>query len=258
MRVIYEPRGRAKEYSDLACNLFTGCSHACKYCYAPAIRRQTLDTWSSTPAPRKHIIEALAKDCEDMRRNPELSGREILFCFMSDPYQSEEAAAITRKALEIVTSHGQRCQVLTKGGMRASDDFRFMAQHGIKFGSTIIFADDRLRRSWEPGATPIEERLYAVKQAHELGVYTWVSIEPVINPDEALAVINALSGYVNLWKIGKINHNKAVEDSVDWAEFLTRVTALLEKEKADLPVGLGDYYIKKDLRRYGAAGENAA
>jgi DNA repair photolyase len=28
--IIYEPRGKAKEYADLAANLYLGCDHGCK------------------------------------------------------------------------------------------------------------------------------------------------------------------------------------------------------------------------------------
>ena len=30
---IYEPAGRAREYSPLALNYFKGCTHNCAYCY---------------------------------------------------------------------------------------------------------------------------------------------------------------------------------------------------------------------------------
>jgi len=35
MAVIYEPKGMALEYAPLACNLYRGCQHGCRYCYAP-------------------------------------------------------------------------------------------------------------------------------------------------------------------------------------------------------------------------------
>ena len=31
---IYEPSGRAREYGELAVNIYTGCNHGCSYCYA--------------------------------------------------------------------------------------------------------------------------------------------------------------------------------------------------------------------------------
>lgn len=36
MHIIYKTTGRAREYSELAVNLYQGCAHACAYCYAPA------------------------------------------------------------------------------------------------------------------------------------------------------------------------------------------------------------------------------
>ena len=40
MGYIYEPKGRAREYGELALNLYSGCRHGCKYCYVPAVLRR--------------------------------------------------------------------------------------------------------------------------------------------------------------------------------------------------------------------------
>ena len=48
--------------------------------------------------------------------------------------------------------------------------------------------------------------------------------------------------YVDFWKVGKLNHNKAVEQSVDWPKFRDDATALLEHYGCK-------YYIKEDLRK---------
>ena len=45
---------------------------------------------------------------------------------------------------------------------------------------------------------------------------------------------------VNHWKIGKINYNKEIEESVDWIKFREEVKDLLESIGAD-------YYLKKSL-----------
>ena len=49
-------------------------------------------------------------------------------------------------------------------------------------------------------------------------------------------------GRVDFWKVGKLNHNKAVEQSVDWPKFRKGATALLEHDGCK-------YYIKEDLRK---------
>ena len=42
MNAIYEPKGRAGEYAQLAVNLWRGCPHGCTYpCYAPLDRKST-------------------------------------------------------------------------------------------------------------------------------------------------------------------------------------------------------------------------
>ena len=50
------------------------------------------------------------------------------------------------------------------------------------------------------------------------------------------------SGCVDFWKVGKLNHNKAVEQSVDWPKFRDDAIAFLEHYGCK-------YYIKEDLRK---------
>ena len=42
MKPIYEPKGKAKEYGDLAINIYTGCPHYCFYCFAPNVLHKDL------------------------------------------------------------------------------------------------------------------------------------------------------------------------------------------------------------------------
>ena len=235
--IIYGPKGKAREYSELACNLFTGCLHKCRYCYCPAIMHKTLEQWSSDPQPKKDIIKKLEKEAA------KIAGceKEILFCFMSDPYQSAEAAEITRQALLICEKYRLRVQVLTKAGLNATRDFDILKRNNWKFGSTIIFQSEKYRLIYEPGAPSIESRYEAVKKAHEMGIYTWVSVEPVIYPEQAIGVMSDLKPYVNFWKVGKLNHFEEIEAGIDWADFLQKTKQTLS--------GV-DYYIKKDLAKY--------
>lgn len=238
MDVIYEPRGKAREYSELALNLMNGCLHGCKYCYCPNIRRMSLNEWSANPTPRKDVLKHLERQAKKMQN----CDKEVLFSFMHDPYQNEEAAELTRSALLILEKAGfKKVQVLTKAGVNAVVDFPILERNGWKFGSTICFMSESMREEWEPGAPSIQSRIDAIKKAHDLGVYTWVSIEPVFDPEEALSVIRELKPIVSFFKIGKLNHFKEIESKIDWKQFLFDV----EAELGDHP-----HYIKVDLEKY--------
>ncbi|MDR0328523.1 MAG: radical SAM protein [Planctomycetaceae bacterium] len=237
MPIIYTPRGKALEYSDLAVNLYTGCSHGCRYCYCPAILRKTIDDWANDPKPRRDILNQLDSDAAKVLDDQ----REILLSFMSDPYHSDGAAIVTRQALLILERHGLRVQVLTKGGKRSIGDFDILARNGWKFGSTILFLSERLREEWEPGAASIAERIEAVQEAHRRGIFTWVSVEPVIDTAEALSVMRELRDIVDLWKIGKLNHDKEREAAIDWKQFLYDTEEMLADK---------NFIIKKDLEKF--------
>lgn len=241
MPIIYEPSGKAREYSELAANFYTGCSHACKYCYCPSIMRKTLSEWSASPHARTNIVRQFENDCK--KADPETKQKELLFSFMSDCYQSEESAFLTRHMLLLAEKYGfKNVNVLTKAGFRAVADFDiFKRNTGWKFGSTIIFRNEELREEWEPGAPSIQSRYEAVKLAHNAGIYTWISIEPVVNVEEALKVITDMYNFTDFYKVGKLNHMKEIEETIDWKSFYLRVEELLKNKP---------HLIKKDLLKY--------
>jgi len=231
MQVIYEPRGRAREYAALACNLYRGCVNGCTYCYAPACLRMQRDAFHAASVPRANIIANMRKDLRAPTPDP------VLFCFTSDPYPPD--SLITREALSVMREHGRAFHVLTKGGTRAARDFDLYGPHD-EFGQTIVFIDDRLRCEWEPGAAPIADRIKTLRIASAYGIRTWVSLEPVIDAEQAVAVVEQLSPWVDHWKIGKANYTDV---SVDWTAFSERIGSVLRDLGAS-------YYVKESLRPY--------
>lgn len=246
MNVVYKPKGRALEYAPFACNLYMGCTHGCTYCYAPGCVRRTSEEWHVGATARKDVIELFRKDAEWLSRNlPDDDKRRVLFCFLSDPYQPLESRLhITRSCLGIAKEYGIKVDILTKGTYaRVSKDFSLMHDAGVHLGVTLSFATDKKRKEWEPNASSVSDRLKILKAAHDLGIYTWISMEPVIDPKEALTVIDKAHDFVDFWKVGKLNHNKEVEYTVDWHQFYIDVRAKLKQYNAN-------FYIKKDLRAF--------
>lgn len=242
MHVIYEPRGRAREYSPLACNLYMGCTHGCKYCFAPACMKKSPEEWhDSARARSENVLELFEKDCAKLAKDGRTDER-VLFSFLSDPYQPLEGELhLTRRALEIAERYGIKCDVLTKGryGL-VCDDLPLMARTGTRLGVSLSFCNDSLREKWEPFASSVASRQMLLRKAHDLGIFTWVSVEPVIDPNEALGAIRSVFADVDLFKVGKLNHNKEIEETVDWPRFRADVIELLESHGCK-------YFIKDDL-----------
>jgi len=83
-----------------------------------------------------------------------------------------------------------------------------------------------------------------LRKTHELGITTWVSLEPVIDPAESIEIIRQTHTFVDLFKVGKLNYHPRGKE-IDWRKFLQECIATLKQYGCQ-------YYIKKDLRRYSA------
>jgi DNA repair photolyase len=235
MSVIYEPAGKAREYSPLACNLYEGCNHGCLYCYAPGIRRMLRSQYLE-PKPRKGIVENFRKECHGIEK-------PILFCFMTDPYNKvEEREQLTRQCLEIAEKQGAKIKILTKSDLVLRDLDLFEKMKGrIRVGMTLTFFDEAKSKTWEPGAISPEARIKTLKTLHDKGVRTWASFEPVIEPEESLMMMEAVKNCVDEWKIGKLNNFQGLDKKIDWNDFLKRALDIVR------PTG-SQIYIKVDLR----------
>jgi len=235
MSVIYEPRGKAKEYCELAVNLYHGCDHGCLYCYAPNATYKSREEFSK-PKIRKGIIEAIKKEA------PAYRGREVLLCFTCDPYSRfARETDITRRAIMALHDGGVNINILSKGGLRCVRDFDIL-KSGDKFGQTLTFMDEADSSEWEPGAATPAARILCLEEAHERGIFTWASLEPVIKPETTLHIIEQTHEFVDMFKVGKWNHDKRANE-IDWRDFGTKAVTLLKKLNKK-------YMIKKDLAAY--------
>ena len=241
MSIIYEPKGKAREYSPLAANFYEGCDHGCAYCYAPGIRRATREAYAASVKPRRDLLHELEKDMGQYA----YSQKQVLFNFMGDPYcKANDEHKLTRGALNICLNHRVPVAILTKGGRRALGDADIIKLFGshIKVGSTLTFLNPDLSAKWEPGAASPEDRLSMLGEYRAMGVKTWGSFEPVIDPAESLRLISASLSVVDEYKVGKINNFGGIDKTINWTAFLESVVSILREAKKP-------FYIKYDLRQ---------
>jgi DNA repair photolyase len=236
---IYEPRGKAREYAPLAVNLYTGCEHKCEYCYAPATIHSTKEKFH-IPLPRIDILNKIEKDAEKLQAAHQTG--PVLLCFTCDPYQPlNEKYQLTRKAIQLLHSHKLNVMILTKGGQRAENDFDLLSDQDW-FGTTLTCIDVTLSLKWEPGAALPEDRIITLEKAHEKGIKTWVSLEPVLYPDTVMEIVKKTYLYVDQFKIGTLNYHPHAQ-TINWHKFAIDVKNLLDTLRCQ-------YYLKQDLRKW--------
>ena len=235
MAYIYKPKGRALEYSPLALNIYIGCDHGCTYCYNRS--RFPIDD------PRLRNINMVAFREELDREN---YTDQVLLSFVGDPYcHAEMDLEATRKVLEVFLLRETKVAILTKGGCRTLRDMAHFKAFGdrIKVGATLTFRDDLKAREYEPNSAPPSERIAMLKALWENDIRTFVSIEPVLDPDESLTVMEKVIPWVDEFRVGKLNHDRDREARIDWPAFARRAKSLLMQVDNTKVI-----YFKRDLR----------
>lgn len=259
--MIYEPKGAAREYSELACNLYIGCDHGCRYCYVPTLPFSYFERHNEPRARPAFSIKKLEREAASRAGSGE-TGR-VLLCFTTDPYQSvlNNKYGLAREAIETLHRYGFTVQVLTKNPADALYDLSLFGE-GDALAVTLTFPRgmDEFSSIWEPEAPLPSDRIWALERFHEAGVQTWVSLEPVLNPDATLSIIDQTADFVDHYKIGRINHVEHLPkdlrqqvEGCNWRGFLERVSDLFRKydfKVIDKPAQVNSqtYYLKDSLR----------
>ena len=230
MKPIYKPKGAAAEYGDYAVNIYTGCPHRCYYCFAPGVLHRDREAFHSCVEPRKDIVTELRRQLE----REQITGKLVHLCFTCDPYPTGHDTTATREVIKVLKEYGNYVQILTKGdGSRDLD----LLDGGDWYGVTIS-CDRPMADEAEPGAMPPARRMACLESAKYHGINTWVSFEPVLDPEAVLTCIYGYADIIDKVKIGKLNYHPS---EIDWAQFGHNAETVCK--------GMGlDYYIKDSLR----------
>ena len=67
-----------------------------------------------------------------------------------------------------------------------------------------------------------------LKTFHKAGIFTWVSLEPVLDVEASLAIVKRTHEFVDLYKIGRVNYLPATK-TTDWKGYTERMVELLTR-----------------------------
>ena len=236
---IYAPIGQAGEYAPLACNPYEGCGHGCAYCYVPLVTKQDRKEFNAGAILKPDFIAELRKEAAKYKA----AGitEQALLSFITDPYHPGDTTP-TRTVLEILSENGMAFCTLTKGGTRALRDIDLFRPDRDAYAATLTSLDDCYSRKWEGNAPLPGDRIAALEMFHAKGIFTWVSLEPVLNVEASLAIVMATHSFVDLYKVGRANY-LPITTTTDWRSYTLRMLELLNRVGAK-------HYIKQDLQPF--------
>lgn len=227
-KTIYQPSGKAGEYSAWACNPYVGCPHDCDYCFNKHGRNAAVVGGTKVRLKKGIVNEEAAYSifCSDLlkwRSEIIASGSYLHFTFVSDPCLPE-TIDLTWRCITFALSQGVPVQVLTKRadwlGHPAVQEALTKYPDNLKVGLTLTGRDDL-----EPNASPNAERIELMRKLHELGVKTWASIEPIITPSLSFSMIQQSMSFCDHYKIG-IRSGQREYTPGDIRDFIRKVIGL--------------------------------
>jgi len=235
-KAIYQPSGKAAEYSKWACNLYVGCSNGCEYCYlkhgrGAAVLGGDKPTLKKCFKNEKHAMEVFDKELKE--NLSELQKHGLFLSFTTDP-MLESTIRLTYYAIGTTNANEVPIKVLTKCVGWVDEFIDFMNNSNsdnearewrklIAFGFTLTGHDEL-----EQGASTNQDRIDAMKKLRDAGFKTFASIEPIIDFESSLRMIIQTSGCCDLLKVGlqsgkKYNHDELLK-FVETVTFITRLT----------------------------------
>lgn len=237
--ILYEPKGKALETARFVadqedkifvCNPFNGCYHGCWYCYNPKIMKKSKDEFKNISIKgedEQHVINKVKYDLRNFGEDIEW----VYLSFSTDPFQNideSEYEDISLGIIEALKEEDIGVITLTKG---AIGDYVDIDNYPDWYGITLVSLSENFREKYEIDSLSFEKRIKALKKAHNMGIKTWVSIEPYPTPklfkQQFRPVLEAVD-FVDKMIFGKWNYDYRASGRFNNAFYIKKKEEFIE------------------------------
>jgi len=210
MMIISKIRAKTalgKSYiANYTINPYVGCSHACRYCYADYYTKRIYGIthpWGEYVFIKENLPQLLQNELIS-----KIPGT-IYISSLTDAYQPiESQTKLTRTILNILKEYDWPIIVQTKSASIRRDFDVLSTFFDVTIGFTIITSREDIRRLLEPRTSTIEARISALKEAHDIGIKTYVFIGPIMPGTDfrdILEIIERTQDYADKFFFDKLN-----------------------------------------------------
>jgi DNA repair photolyase len=225
---------------DYCVNPYTGCQVSCRYCYAALFMRR----YSGHKEPWGEFVDVKVNAPEVLRKQLQRAKRgKVWISSVCDPYQPLEAKyELTRRCLKELLEKQFPVNIQTKSKLVLRDLDLLKDFKEVEVGFTITTNDEKIARSFEPGAASVAERINALETLHTSGIRTFAFIGPLL-PGEPEKLVADLAGLVDKVFIDRMNYLNQIKAfyrqlNLEWAtedeffqEYKARLTSELKKRR---------------------------
>jgi DNA repair photolyase len=239
MRTVKETQAKSilnkSQIFDYCVNPYTGCQVNCRYCYA----RLFMKRYSGHKEPWGEFVDVKINAAEVLRKQLLRAKRgTVWISSVCDPYQPLEAKyELTRRCLKELLEKQFPVNIQTKSKLVLRDLDLLKNFKEIEVGFTITTNDEKIARSFEPGAASVSDRMKALEKLHSSGIRTFAFIGPLL-PGDPEKLVADLAGLVDRVFIDRMNYLSQVKAfyrqlNLEWAtedEFFQEYKGRLKSE----------------------------
>ncbi len=177
---------------DYTVNPYSSCSFNCLYCYIRGSKYGI--NMEEKLSVKSNAVELLEQQLSLRARKKQYG--IIVLSSVTDPYlQIEKKTQLTRRLLEVILRHRFPVHIITKSDLVSRDfdlleaidreailpeDLSNKLSHKALVTFSFTTLDDPVAHIFEPGATPPSMRLEALTQTIQAGLFSGVSLMPLL------------------------------------------------------------------------------
>jgi DNA repair photolyase len=209
---------------DYCLNPYTGCAHACRYCYATFMKKFTghTEAWGSFVDIKINAVDLLKKALRLKQAG------EVMLSSVTDPYQPlEKKYELTRGCLELLSRSQLKVSILTKSDLVVRDIGILRDMETAEVGLTIATDDEAIKHIFEPASPTVKSRLSALQALSRAGIQTYAFIGPILpmNPEKLADAVAPFARQILIdrmnyhWKVRGIYKAHNLEYAIEEAFF---------------------------------------
>ena len=203
-------------------DVYKGCTYGCKYCFANSNNFTSKNNFmiSNFDKIERLFYQAFESDKEYKNINIELLRHKVPLHLggMSDPFQIAEAEyGLTYELIKLTNKYNYPMMISTKASSMPQKYWDVLNPDIHAFQISLCGTSEGWIRQFETNTPSPKHRIGFMRQLNKEGCWVSVRIQPLINLDEAINVVESTSDFVNYITVEhlKISTNE-VEDRKFW------------------------------------------